>query len=897
MGFCRICGEIVIGTRCKCGGTAVAPAVPWNQTDPKERAQDRWSNTYVSRERSTSPVRSISEGATSTPLVETSQSTSPTKRFPRPTPAFSGSSSTPGLDSRISAHIASAVLHMARPPSPLKSSTTLPNPTSDILPSLVPHDTTLSKVYGSVLQPKETLITHSCGLCSSPFLPDATIYPDPAELSANDPRFLCRACYITNGGSKGICPSCSKDVLTLTSEGGFIHAGGNYWHKRCFTCEGCFKYIGNVPMVDLLGRPSCAECFDNCLKRDSKKSHNANANSPRVEKGSNLGGMALNTNGVSTPETSPVINELEKRLGITRSREGSPALEDLIQHLSMITDRPSRGRRNSRPETSANSSPSYNRFSSPCTKAGEPQSKTNTPTRCLSNSISPIRPHTSGSTAPTGSAIEEMKQRFIRGLSSSPASPPTRTHSSISNHYISSPVSQTFMSPMSVSISPASLGSPTIPSTPDLVSDFSDSMTQSSFSGPDSPYQGSDPFQENDMFKAFARVHGTRHTKGEFMTPIDDILVEETDSQLVTPTRTPKSKEQTNSLSMTKPQMNNNLFSTDSFEHSCAKCSGKLFNARGAGSYITLPRGEEGTTLRYHTECLKCSICRQVFRNTENGHTTFLNASGGPCHVECAPPERVLLRKSASSTSLKYDITSPVATKAVKSPSLNSESSNPSRCLQAAPSSTLTFPRFGSRTICPGCHKSVSPMEHGVVPGPQGTRWHALCLVCGGKKEVTSGASWILARRQERNKREPGCGKRLDSAAKCDGEGGVWCRECLQLLLGTIGSPQMSPTRRSPANLLMNLEGKIPVQSTGTTTIARQFTGIGSGDVNLLRQLTGGSRSPTRSVSPTKHLALGGGRPRPKSVAAMRSSKSIDEGRGMFLVRQMTGSTNGWEGR
>lgn len=66
-------------------------------------------------------------------------------------------------------------------------------------------------------------------------------------------------------------------------------------------------------------------------------------------------------------------------------------------------------------------------------------------------------------------------------------------------------------------------------------------------------------------------------------------------------------------------------------------------------------------------------------------------------------------------------------------------------------------------------------MERGVVPGPQGTRWHAGCLVCGGKREVRKGV-WG---RGERAKGEPGCGKRLDSAAKGDGEGGVWCRECL----------------------------------------------------------------------------------------------------------------------
>ena len=87
------------------------------------------------------------------------------------------------------------------------------------------------------------------------------------------------------------------------------------------------------------------------------------------------------------------------------------------------------------------------------------------------------------------------------------------------------------------------------------------------------------------------------------------------------------------------------------------------------------------------------------------------------------------------------------------------------------------------------------------------------------------------------------------------------------------------------------------------TTLARQFTGLGSGDTALLRQLTGGGLSPTRQLgSPTKGLLDRGQtkqlptireRPRPKSVIGIRGAKSIDEGRGMYLVRQMTGGAGG----
>jgi hypothetical protein len=84
--------------------------------------------------------------------------------------------------------------------------------------------------------------------------------------------------------------------------------------------------------------------------------------------------------------------------------------------------------------------------------------------------------------------------------------------------------------------------------------------------------------------------------------------------------------------------------------------------------------------------------------------------------------------------------------------------------------------------------------------------------------------------------------------------------------------------------------------------LARQFTGLGN-DGGVLRQLTGGGLSPTRQLgreSPTKQIGLEsptksfgtkvvGVKPRPKSVIGMRG-KSVDEGRGMFLVRHMTGS-------
>lgn len=117
------------------------------------------------------------------------------------------------------------------------------------------------------------------------------------------------------------------------------------------------------------------------------------------------------------------------------------------------------------------------------------------------------------------------------------------------------------------------------------------------------------------------------------------------------------------------------------------------------------------------------------------------------------------------------------STTRTKTSAVQSMSSRLERPSLTAPTSDTTyFPRFGSNTTCPGCSKPVFPMEQGVVPGPQTTRWHASCLVCGGKKETPRGMmSW---RGREEKNPEPGCGKRLDSAAKTGVDGSVWCREC-----------------------------------------------------------------------------------------------------------------------
>ncbi|KAF9569702.1 hypothetical protein CPC08DRAFT_701595 [Agrocybe pediades] len=758
--------------------------------------QDRWSKTYVSSDSpsqltSTSnkhvesrTVPTLSENTNAT--VSASSSGSSIRRFPRP---LSSPAPPKSLKVGVSDHILFATSQAPRPPSPLKKSTTFSDIENDILPSPSPHDPTLSKVYGSLLQPKDTLPLHSCAHCSTVFPPDATIYPHPDSSKVNS--FVCRPCFTIVGGSKGNCPACSRPVLTLKAEGGFIHSGNQYWHKRCYNCASCFKNIGDAPMVDLFGRPSCVDCFDNCLKREPttpKKERVSNHNSPIS---SNPGGLNSSQLGKKSRESSPTIEELEQRLGIVKSRESSPAISDsgrlrsnslTIRQLPYSGSPKSRSLRDSDSQTSIHSYPSTSSGSSSSTSLRSPKA-------------SPVRASSVYRDSSLPRAARQQPNTSENTTSPSPSSA------------------------IGYSLAPKHN-----PSNIKELSNGGSNFGRSSIKEIRSP-----PVAVNSASR-------------------------------------------------------------------CVKCGNPILNLRQGGQYVTIPGVDENAVPQiYHPDCFRCAVCDKPLNDVKKGSTSFVRNDSGPCHTQCAPPQHFIVQKiSPKSLSDAMESSKPLA----QFPPPSKASVNNAKPSQSASQRTYNIPlgsstksalpRFGGQNVCPGCQKTVALMERGVVPGPQGTRWHASCLVCGGKREVTR--TYLLGRSREDKKDVPGCGKKLDSAARTDGEGGVWCRECL-LLLGYGGSPLASPVRSPPLTSTTSGPSKIVPQLTGTTTIARQFTGAGTADV-IARQLTGGPLTPTRSISPTKQLGRSGSiRPRPKSVIGMRSSSSIEEGRGMYLVRQLTGST------
>ena len=694
--------------------------VSWNRINPSSGGHDRWSKTYVSPQSSVPPQNikpathiQTKQTVTSATTVNPQGSNS-TKRFPLPK-----STSLSNLKHGVSDHISLVTSQSSRPPSPLKISTTLADSIDDILPSFLPHEPTLSKVYGSVLQPKETLTLHSCAVCSIVFPPDATIYPNPNPSQSEEKRFLCRPCFTTSGGSKGICPSCSRPVLTLKAEGGFIHSGGNYWHTRCYNCAACFRNIGDNPMVDLFGRPSCIECFENCLRDPStpKKNKTSNANSPST---SNPGGLNASY-GRKSRENSPALEELEHRLGLVKSggsRENNPATADHV--------------------------------------LSERQGNT------LSSSIS-------------------FSERRLPRMSS--AQMEGVFHDSQPGESLQNVFTQRLLSQ---SPRQAKTNSPTKPL-----------LTSSPHGGSSSreSFHYSNPPSRDGQFKE--KTHTPNQTLTEMESSVSNCITKPDISQSLkssTPVSSFKpsaSQQSSSSIGSAYSSMNIETASL------CGKCSKPILNSREGGQFITVPGSDENDVPQvYHTDCFKCAVCSRPFNETKKGlcQVPFVKCEAGPAHIQvkarfllksadlfcfqCAPAEHSVFQRQTSQKSLQT--TSPPFQAPTFTPQGLHSTLSPSTPSEIILQPLDTFhsppkPRFGGQTACPGCHQSVSVMERGVVPGPQGTRWHASCLICGGRRETTR--AQLLGRgREEKGK---GCGKKLDSAAKSDREGGVWCRECL----------------------------------------------------------------------------------------------------------------------
>jgi hypothetical protein len=532
------------------------------------------------------------------------------------------------LASRVSEHIASTT--NSHPPSPVKHSsisedTILSAP--DVISS--PYSSELSKVYGSVLQPKETLQSFHCHVCSAPFTPDATIYPDPTDAFGG--RYLCRSCFSQNGGSCGNCVECSRPVLILKSEGGFIENAGRVWHKKCFHCSGCGKSMGDRPVVDLLGRPSCAECFDTCLNRRDSPGKSRTSLSKESVDGSGGAKPASASKPGKARKGSSTIEELEQVLGIRRRQS---ALDTHPDQPTLSSDAAPK----SHPSASQPRSPSP--LPPPIPKDDLPR-PTSAPSKDVGVSLSlrstpprPIASATKGPTNATPDGIELAKKTLLKQKGSPPdksvqvtptrggvpdgdtlrtptKSPMRYSDFRLLRHKDSASSIKTDRDSM-LSLSSAA-------SIPSLASDHSDTATSSSgYSSPPPSVCG----EHEDVFSILSSSPPSS---------LSGASIKSASSY----TRSPDMNSETLRASTKPPSSKSAHRHFPSPDATCAKCTLPLFDVAHGGRYVSVPEPSSTASLprTYHADCFRCRICNGLFEEKEAGRAVFVRGVRGACHL------------------------------------------------------------------------------------------------------------------------------------------------------------------------------------------------------------------------------------------------------------------------
>lgn len=551
----------------------------------------------------------------------------PPRRFPRPM-----SSTSLSHNSRVSAHITSATSQ--RPPSPLKQQIRAPSPSSD--PSILPTpggSGILAKVYGSLLQRPETLATYSCSSCDARFQPDQTIYPAPG--APTEDQFLCKSCFSQNGGSIGSCASCSREVLRLKAEGSWVENGGRVWHSRCFNCVGCGMDLSDRPTVDLLGQPSCEGCFDTCLSRNTPTNRHS---SPRVinrtptnntPKTGNIGGMRPPSS--KSQENSPVVDELARRIGVAKSREGTPTSKNDSPLASKVGGIRSPG---ASPAGSGKYTP-RDRDDSPI--AQRIKNRLSNPR--LSLSSSPKSTSTSATLAAAGlraplgspalglggaSSSDTISSISSRGSYSSLAPSLDSTLTSMSG----SPLTDTFEFGKTV-INNSTPPLRRIGSTPTI--------------RPEEPKRASPAPPSSIPRRVLPPISTATSYQSQAQTPAAKVLSRLPLAKSVGPSSLPPAppapkSESSSSISTTTSHPAPSKTSKRSLhpdpKEPCLSCGEPLFNIAGGGRIVSLPppAGEDQGE-NYHEACFRCSACHRSFAD-EDGRAVFIREAGKPIHVE-----------------------------------------------------------------------------------------------------------------------------------------------------------------------------------------------------------------------------------------------------------------------
>ncbi|GAA5924514.1 hypothetical protein JCM1841_004607 [Sporobolomyces salmonicolor] len=698
MGFCRRCGEITAGERCKCGGTS-------RESTTKllfgASGSDKWSQRYLARSSSTSPgiVSPIPTTSSSSPRINSPPTVS---RTPAPPP------SRPASPSKL----AHSFLHQH-------------------------DDRELSCVFGSVLSPKDHW---QCAACRTKFRQEEVIYPHPD--AKGDPKlaelYYCRQCFAERF-SKGNCKKCQLAVL---SDAPFIKHGQTLWHESCYTCSYCTD-PSTSPVIDFAGRPSCEACFD----AEAYKARGI-APSPHLSQSefrkqpvsvppapSKWGRPSISSS--SPPKKANIFSASETNaamgLGVSavmRADEGQPNLGGEEKGRAWNV----RLQREKSPMAR-----SFDELAEKLRKAGLDD---------LPRPPSPVKP--SMASLLTSAPSSPSKRSLLPPTPTRPASPMTKTNGQWSAHtpttlMSTAPHPRPMLAPLQNTggSSSRSFYSPSAQSFDKRVLTSTSNATAEEICPVCKLELGYGQFIE---LRGGEVLHRGCFTCGGCGKALEGKYIEAEEKTwhkecapaprryrtVITSLAEGPSPSAPTSAAVAETPLTAEL---PADEPCCYGC-GKLL---GYGHSVTIPRSGRS----FHTACFTCAKCSGVFGEVA-GQKGFVEVLGLPYHNKCAPlpaSPSPSIRSSPFFAAQSSPLSSTTTSRTTRPPSLPSLSSFPPKYHPRpplSPSKTPTPTLFATRQrppaglggllVCAGC--GVRATEKETVNGPVGRRYHAKCLKC-----------------------------------------------------------------------------------------------------------------------------------------------------------------------
>ena len=597
------------------------------------------------------------------PMPQTPSKTTTGRRFPLPqNSSITTSPSTHSSNTRVATHIAATTAIPTPIRTPLTTHTANSLAASPSGNPIIDDGYTLSKVYGSVLQKPDTLNTYACASCSTIFQRDSTMYPDPNSPTSS-PQFLCRDCFMANGGVKADCMECRKPVYKLKREGDFVENGGRVWHAKCFECEGCGRNIAKNASVDLMGQPCCFECFDTSLRRSEgtrPRTMSTQIKGPETASAGSLGGMLHGKNVERGRKSNTAMEELTQRLGIA-GRDTTPSKKETP--VASSSSSPTR----SRPSLSFPTSTSAELEDAIATYS--PRSRALSGIRSRKNSEKSRSTSLSGRSSPTqlasdaaasgSGSLDTMK---ISTLPSSITVDGTTPHSLIPNTLDTTAVSPiNILATSPLSLLPSTLCSSTSTLRGPPTTDDWTSPTAHGHTSLDITYRRRRTTLDETAKTNVPLSQSIAVSKGSsdgIGTPelASDGGSESTGSLDASPPTpnysreaisedTPTTRRIVDSIAVNAtgesyrgPSEISEDMDEEEMKTRCTQCNGLLYSLQGGGKIVTVPAAAVGDAIvgvaLYHARCFVCAVCQREFSEGREGAAVFVKSDIGITHVQ-----------------------------------------------------------------------------------------------------------------------------------------------------------------------------------------------------------------------------------------------------------------------